>query len=160
MERMRAYTVPVPTLRLRARRFSRQTLGVPRAVRSTLRWDILAGAFAGAYMGAVFPFVTRTAKELHAPDAAIAWINAAPFLGNLLAPLWARQMNGRAKMPFCVWSWTIARLLLLLMPFAVAPWPFALLILSVQFIGTISSPPCPAIRIFRLGLFATPSAPP
>jgi MFS family permease len=91
-------------------------------------------------MGAVFPFVTRTAKELHASDAAIGWINAAPFLGNLLAPIWARQMEGKAKMPFCVWSWTIARLLLCLMPFAIAPWPFALLILSVQFLGTISSP--------------------
>ena len=127
-------------LRLRARRFSRDTLGVPRNVRTTLRWDILAGAFAGVYIGAVFPFITRTAKELHASDAAIGWINAAPFIGNMLAPLWARQMEGRAKMPFCVWSWTIGRLLLLLMPFAIAPWPFALLILTVQFAGTISSP--------------------
>ena len=119
---------------------ARKTLGVPRAVRTTLRWDILAGACAGVYMGALFPFVTRTAKGLGASDAAIGWINAAPFLGNLLAPLWARQMEGRSKLPFCLWSWTVARLLLLFIPFMVAPWPFALLILSVQFIGTISSP--------------------
>jgi MFS family permease len=100
----------------------------------------MAGALAGLYIGSVFPFVTRTAKDLHATDAALAWISAAPFLGNLLSPLWAAQMVGRAKMPFCVWGWSAARALFLLMPFVTAPWPFALLMVSIQVLGTMPSP--------------------
>lgn len=135
--------MPSPALaaRLRVRRLARDMLGVPRAARYSLAWDLLAGAFAGAYMGAIFPFITRIARgELHAPDAAIAWMSAAPFVGNLLAPLWARQMEGRAKMPFVLGSWIPARMLLLLMPLLVTAWPFVLAIGLLQFIGTISSP--------------------
>lgn len=113
---------------------------MPRAARSALAWDALAGALVGIYIGSVFPFITRIAKDLHATDSALAWISAAPFIGNLLAPIWARQMVGKQKMPFCVWGWTAARLLFLLMPFVVAPWPFAFLIIAIQILGTMPSP--------------------
>jgi MFS family permease len=93
-------------------------------------------------MGMTFPFFVRIARgELHAPESAIALMTAAPFVGNLLSPLWARQMEGRAKMPFVLGSWLPARALLLLMPFAaLSPWLFVALVGGLQFIGTISTP--------------------
>jgi MFS family permease len=128
--------------RLRARRTARNALGIPRATRYSLGWDLLAGAFSGAYMGMAFPFFTKIARgELHAPEAAIALMSAAPFIGNLLSPVWARQMEGRAKMPFVIWSWLTARFLLFLMPLlAGGPWGFVALVGGLQFVGTISSP--------------------
>jgi hypothetical protein len=76
------------------------------------RWDALAGLLGGIYMGAIFPFVMRIARaDLQASRLEISLLTAAPFIGSLLAPLWARQMVGRAKMPFCVYSWTFARAL-------------------------------------------------
>jgi MFS family permease len=102
---------------------------------------VLAGACSGAYMGMTFPFLARIARgDLHAPEAAIGLMTAAPFVGNLLSPLWARQMEGRAKLPFCLGSWYAARALLLLMPLALNPWLFIALVSSLQFIGTISTP--------------------
>ncbi len=126
---------------LRARRALRSSLDVPRAARHSFRWDVLAGSCVGAYMGMTFPFLVRIARgDLQAPPAAIALMSAAPFVGNLLSPLWARQMEGKAKIPFCLGSWLPARSLLLLMPFALNPWLFVALVAGVQFIGTISSP--------------------
>jgi MFS family permease len=127
--------------RLRARRVVRDTLDVPRAARRSLAWDIAAGCCAGAFTGICFPFVPRIARgDLHAAEWAIGLMAAAPFVGNLLSPIWARQMEGRAKMPFCLGSWIPARFLLLLMPFAATAPVFVGLIFSLQFIGTISAP--------------------
>ncbi len=130
------------TARLRARRAARNTLGIPRLARYSLGWDLLAGMFTGAYMGISFPFFVKIARsELHAPEIAIAVMSAAPFIGNLLSPVWARQMEGRAKMPFVIGSWVAARFLLLLIPLlAGGPWGFVALVGGLQFIGTISSP--------------------
>ncbi len=127
-------------LNLAVRRLTRRTLQVPRAVRTTLSWDVLAGALAGAYMGAIFPFITRTAKDLHVGDSTLAWISAAPFIGYLGAPIWARQMIGRRKMPFCTYLWSLGRSLLLLMPLVPAFLPFAALMLPLMVIGTMPSP--------------------
>lgn len=119
----------------------RHRLGVPRAARYSLGWDLLAGSCTGAYMGLTFPFFVKIARgQLGAPEAAIALMSAAPFIGNLLAPIWARQMEGRAKMPFVLGSWLGSRLLLFLTPLAILPWLFAGLVGTWQFIGTISSP--------------------
>jgi MFS family permease len=132
---------PIARIRLRARRVARTHLGIPREARYSLGWDILAGICAGAYMGALFPFLLRIARgELHASDLAISLLIAAPFVGNLLAPIWARQMEGRAKMPFCLASWIPARMLLLAMPWIGTAWSFTAILGSLQFIGTISSP--------------------
>jgi MFS family permease len=65
---------------------------------------------------------------------------AAPFIGNLFSPLWARQMEGREKLPFCLGSWSIARSLLFLMPFAATGQAFVALIGGLQIIGTVSAP--------------------
>ena len=119
----------------------RLALDVPRPARHSFRWDTLAGACTGAYMGMTFPFFTRIARgELHASEGMIALMAAAPFIGNLLAPLWARQMEGRAKLPFVLGSWVPARCLLFLMPFATFPALFVALVGGLQFVGTISTP--------------------
>lgn len=129
------------TAGFRARLKLRDVLDVPRAARHSFRWDALAGAATGAYMGMTFPFFARIARgELHASPGLIAFMAAAPFIGNLLAPLWARQMEGKAKLPFVIGSWVPARLLLFLMPLATLPWLFVGLVSGLQFVGTISTP--------------------
>ena len=105
------------------------------------RWDALAGLLGGIYMGAIFPFVMRIARaDLQASRLEISLLTAAPFIGSLLAPLWARQMVGRAKMPFCVYSWTFARALFFGMLVVTQAWQFVLLIGLAQIIGSISGP--------------------
>jgi MFS family permease len=105
------------------------------------RWDALAGLLGGIYMGAIFPFVMRIARaDLHASRLEISLLTAAPFIGSLLAPLWARQMVGRDKMPFCVYSWTFARALFFGMFLVNQAWQFVLLIGTAQIIGSISGP--------------------
>ncbi len=105
------------------------------------RWDALAGLLGGIYMGAIFPFVMRIARaDLHASRLEISLLTAAPFIGSLLAPLWARQMMGRSKMPFCVYSWTFARALFFGMFLVTQAWHFVLLIGTAQIIGSISGP--------------------
>ena len=105
------------------------------------RWDALAGLLGGIYMGAIFPFVMRIARaDLHASRLEISLLTAAPFIGSLLAPLWARQMVGRSKMPFCVYSWTFARALFFGMFLVTQAWQFVLLIGMAQVIGSISGP--------------------
>lgn len=128
-------------LRFRLRHWARWKLGVPREALHSLGWDVAAGACAGIYLGMTMPFLIRIARaELHASDFAIGVMNAAPFVGNLLAPVWARQMEGKAKMPFCQVSWITGRSLLLLMPLAATAWGFVGIIALLLFIGTISSP--------------------
>ncbi len=127
--------------RLRVRAAVRERLGVPRVTRYSLAWDMVAGLSAGAFLGMVMPFLTKIARgELHASQHAIALMVAAPFIGNLFSPFWARQMEGKAKLPFCLNSWSIARSLLLLMPLAMTGSLFVLLITMMQIIGTVSSP--------------------
>ena len=105
------------------------------------QWDALAGLLGGIYMGAIFPFVMRIARaDLQASRLEISLLTAAPFIGSLLAPLWARQMVGRAKMPFCVYSWTFARALFFGMFLVTQAWQFVLLIGLAQIIASISGP--------------------
>ncbi len=126
---------------LKARIKLRLALDIPRAARHSFLWDSIAGMCAGAYMGMTFPFFVRIARgELNAPEATIAVMTAAPFIGNLLSPLWARQMEGKSKLPFVLGSWIPARALLFLMPLATFPALFVALVSGLQFIGTISSP--------------------
>ena len=126
---------------LHVRRATRTVISVPRAARESLRWDLLAGACSGTFMGLASPFFTRIARgDLHASETVIALLAAAPFLGNLCSPLWARQMEGRSKMPFVLGSWIGARSLLFLTPLAFSAAPFIAIIGGMQFVGTIATP--------------------
>jgi MFS family permease len=129
------------SLRVGVRRLGRDQLGIPRAARHSLGWDVWAGAFSGLYMGMTFPFFTKIARgELGSPEWAVSLMIAAPFIGNLFAPLWARQMEGRDKLPFVLISWVLARTTLLFMPFAFVGSVFVFLVSALQIIGTVSGP--------------------
>lgn len=136
--------VSVAELVERARLFPatlKGALGIPDEVLHSLRWDIGAGAFTGMYMGITFPFFTKIARDgLHAAPEAIALMAASPFIGNLFSPLWARQMEGRDKLPFCVGSWLLARSALFIMPLAMMGNVFVGLVVALQLIATVSSP--------------------
>lgn len=132
---------PAVRFRRRARRLVRERLGIPRLVRYSLCWDLIAGLCTGAYMGMTMPFFTKIARgDLGAPQNAIALMSAAMFIGFFLSPIWARQMEGRAKMPFVLGSWLTARSLLFLAPLVASPWAFVAMVGGLQFIGTISTP--------------------
>jgi MFS family permease len=118
----------------------RNALGIPPEAEYSFRWDIIAGASVGIFVGIAFPFFTRIAKDLHAPDGAILLMTIAPFVGNLFSPFWARQMEGRSKVLYCVFGWSGARSLLLLTPLVISAWQFTGMIALMQFIFTITMP--------------------
>lgn len=127
--------------RINARRVLRQRFNVPRTAYISVKWDLLAGILGGAFMGMVFPFITRVSRnDLGASQVMIAILSAAPFIGNLLAPIWAQQMEGKAKMPFLLGSIIPSRLLLLSMFWITTPLPFVLILSSLQLLGAFSSP--------------------
>lgn len=130
-----------PHWNTKVRLWARLRLGIPSEAFRSVSWDVIAGACAGLFLGGTMPFLTLIARgQFHASDTAIGVMNAAPFFGNLLAPLWARQMEGRAKMPYCLWSWIGSRALLLLMPLVLSAWGFVGVVSLLLFLGTISSP--------------------
>jgi DHA1 family inner membrane transport protein len=143
--------LPLPTLgRLSRRaRVGAKTVvrrQVPGGARAAFRTDLTAMFLAGLYTGAVFPFITVIARDdLKAGPGILAFITAAPFLGNLLALFWARAMEGRRKVPFVKWSHLTARGTVLLCLFATSAWPFALILSAAQIIGTIATPAYAAI---------------
>ena len=141
---MKFVAAPPPAARplvRRARRVARQALPVPRAAVYSFRWDALTGGLTGLYMGMTSPFFVKIARgDLHSSQTAIALLIAAPFVGNLFSPFWARTMEGREKKPFCVFSWVIARAFLLLMPFALTGDVFIGLVSGLQIVGAVSMP--------------------
>lgn len=114
---------------------------VPWRARRSYVYDSIAALLVGLYSGAIFPFLGRIARgDLHASALEISIMSAAPFIGNLFSPVWARQMEGRAKVPFVVWSGIAARGLFLLMPLAVTPSLFVSIAFGSLVIGTIAAP--------------------
>ncbi len=104
------------------------------------------GIFAGIYQGCVWTFVLRIARaELGATTHQIGWIAAAPAIGYLFATLWARQMEGRAKMPFVYWTWLFARGLFLLAPFVHTRNQFVALVCITPIVFSVSMPAYTAI---------------
>lgn len=119
---------------------------VPGGARYAFRVDLAAMLLAGLYTGAVFPFVNVIAREdLNATPHILAFMAAAPFLGNLMALFWARAMEGKRKVPFVMWSHLGARFSILLAFFAHGAWPFAMVISGAQIIGTVATPAYAAI---------------
>lgn len=119
---------------------------VPGGARYAFRIDFASMFVAGLYTGAIFPFYLLIARrDLHASASALALMTAAPFIGNLLAMLWARAMEGKPKLPFVKWSHLIARGSVMFMALARSAWPFAMVISSAQIIGTVATPAYAAV---------------
>jgi len=119
---------------------------VPAEARDAYRKDARAGILVGIYTGAIFPFIGFIARDrLHASTSLIALMTAAPFIGSMFALFYANAMEGRAKMPFVVWSGVAARSLFLFSVFAFTPLSFALIVSAAQVIATISGPAYAAV---------------
>ncbi len=94
--------------------------GIPEEVYRNWRWDVLAGLCSGIYQGAVWTFALQLARgKLHASGFQMGLATAAPATGFLFAILWARQMEGKSKLPFVTITWFISRGLFLLTPLVV-----------------------------------------
>lgn len=119
---------------------------VPQEVRNTYRRDALSGLLVGVYNGAIFPFIGFIARdELHSSTSLIALITSAPYVGSMFALFYANAMEGKAKMPYVVWSGVIARALFLLTLFTMTPLRFALIASAAQLVATVSGPAYAAV---------------
>jgi MFS family permease len=83
-------------------------------------WDMAAGVSSGVYQGCIWTFALQLARgQLHATGYEMGAATAAPAVGYLFATLWARQMEGRSKLPFVTLTWLISRGLFLFTPLLV-----------------------------------------
>jgi MFS family permease len=120
--------------------------GLSPETQAAWKWDIATGILAGIYQGCVWTFVARVARaDLHATYAHMGWIAAAPALGYVFATIWARQMDGRSKMPFVFWTWLFARGAFMLAPLLHSRSQFVLLVCSTPFVFSVSMPAYTAI---------------
>ncbi len=104
---------------LRPLGFARRTLGrfVPDVVWYNWKWDLTAGICAGIYQACIWTFALQLARgKMHANGIEMGLATAAPAIGYLFAIIWARQMEGRSKLPFVTVTWVISRGLFLLTP--------------------------------------------
>ena len=119
---------------------------LPPDVRLAWKWDLLTSLLAGIYQGCVWTFVMRLARaEMKATGEHIAWIAAAPALGYLFATVWARQMEGREKMPYVFWTWLAARGLFLFAPLIATRNHYVALVCFTPLIFSVSTPAYTAI---------------
>ncbi len=96
--------------------------------------------------GLTAPFVAVIArKTLHASALEISLLSVAPMAGYLLSLVWANIMEGRPKMPFAVWSWVIARALLVLCVAATRSWLFVGIFAITSFIASVAQPAYSAV---------------
>src|SRR2546421_8959242 len=114
---------------------------LPEQTRTAWKWDLATGFFAGLYQGCVWTFVLRVARaDLHASGAQMAWISAAPAVGYLFATIWARQMDGRNKLPFVYWTWFFARGLFVFTSLLHTPRQVVTLVTFTPILFSISTP--------------------
>jgi MFS transporter, DHA1 family, staphyloferrin B biosynthesis exporter len=93
---------------------------MPDTVWHNWRWDVAAGICAGIYQGCIWTFALQIARgTMHASGFQMGVASAAPAVGYLFAILWARQMEGRSKLPFVTVTWLLSRGLFLLTPLIV-----------------------------------------
>jgi DHA1 family inner membrane transport protein len=123
---------------------------IPDDVWQNWCWDAVAGLCAGVYQGAIWTFALQLARgSLHATKFQMALATAAPAIGYLFATLWARQMEGRSKLPFVTITWFISRGLFLLTPFVVRGGVgremFVSLIVMTPILFSVSTPAYTAI---------------
>ncbi len=123
---------------------------IPDDVWQNWCWDATAGMSAGIYQGAIWTFALQLARgSLHATKFQMALATAAPAVGYLFATLWARQMEGRSKLPFVTITWFISRGLFLLTPFLVRGGAgremFVGLIVMAPILFSVSTPAYTAI---------------
>ena len=130
----------------------RRSLGrfVPDTVWYNWKWDLAAGISSGIYQACIWTFALQIARgTLHASGMQMGLATAAPAIGYLFAIIWARQMEGRSKLPFVTVTWVMSRGLFLLTPLlARGPYRtefFVGLIVMTPIIFSVSTPAYTAI---------------
>lgn len=119
---------------------------LPEDTRKAWQWDMATGILAGLYQGTIWTFVMRVARaDLSVSSTQMAWIAAAPAAGYLFATVWARQMEGRAKLPFVYWTWLVARGLFLLTPLVRTREQYVALVCITPLLFSVSTPAYTAI---------------
>jgi hypothetical protein len=119
---------------------------LPPETRQAWLWDTATGACAGVYLGSVWTFVARIARaELHATATQMGWMAAAPAVGYIFATVWARQMEGKSKLPFVYWTWLVARGMFMLAPLIATREQFVALVCITPIIFSVSTPAYTAI---------------
>lgn len=103
-------------------------------------------ACAGVYIGCVWTFVGKIARaDLGATSSQMGWLAAAPAVGYIFATVWARQMEGKAKLPFVYWTWLVARGLYILSPLVRSREQFIFLVCATPIIFSVSTPAYTAV---------------
>jgi MFS family permease len=119
---------------------------IPEPSRRAFKWDAVAGLLSGLYFGALFPFLGVIARrDLHASPYLIALLGAGWSVGNLFTPLVAHHIRRRAKLPYVVWPWLVARSIFLLMPLAVFAPTFVALCFLAFAISALAGPAYAAV---------------
>lgn len=119
---------------------------VPREAREAYRKDAVGGMLAGAFNGAIIPFMLVMAREkLHASELCLGIMTAASAVGSMAALFYANAMEGRKKMPFVVWPGVIGRGLFVLAPFATTPLTFTMMVFSALGLQSIVGPAYAAV---------------
>jgi MFS family permease len=150
--RLRALRRPFRRALPRSYGYVRHQLGkfVPDDVWHNWRWDIIAGICVGIYQGCIWSFALQIARgNLKASGWQMGLASASPAIGYLFSILWARQMEGRSKLPFVTFTWLIARGLFLLTPLLVVGRfqlpAFLFLICCTPILFSVSTPAYTAI---------------
>jgi MFS family permease len=146
-QRSRAERLPAP-LRHRLRRL-RNEVFLENVLRNWV-WDMAAGISSGIYQGCIWTFALQLARgRLHATGYEMGAATAAPAVGYLFATIWARQMEGRSKLPFVTLTWLISRGLFLFTPLLVrgpaSREMFVALLCLTPIIFSVSTPAYTAI---------------
>lgn len=123
---------------------------MPDVVWYNWNWDLVAGICSGIYQGCVWTFALQLARgALHATGFQIGLATSAPCIGYLFATLWARQMEGKSKLPFVTITWVLSRGLFVLTPLLVGNPPnramFVMLICLAPIVFSVSTPAYTAI---------------
>jgi MFS family permease len=113
---------------------------VPAVLRHNFLLDLTGAVLVGVFVAAINTFVPVIARRLGASPLMLALITAAPAAGNIVAVLAAHYLQGRRKMPYMVWAWSIGRGLFLLMPLIVLPLPFVLIVVAHWLIVSLPVP--------------------
>ncbi len=143
------YRLPNLLAALRALRFGLPVVTDP-VVRHNWLCDVAAGIFSGIYQGCIWTFALQIARgELRSTGFQMGLATAAPAAGYLFAILWARQMEGRSKLPFVSLTWAISRGLFMLTPLLVrgdhGREAYVLLLCVIPIIFSVSAPAYTAI---------------
>jgi MFS family permease len=136
--------------RLRGGIMNRPAVGpgalTPAQWQDTFRKDALSSALSGVYVAIVGPYLGLVAaRAMGIKGPLMAVMMAAPFLGNLLIPVWAHHLHGRPKLPFVYVPSLYARFLYLTLAFVQTARQFVLIVCVAQLLETVPVPAYSAV---------------